>query len=98
MLPKTLSFVDVETNGLSSQFGRIIEIGIIRVEDNKVVDEFSTLINPQTSLDPFISSMTGITSEQLENAPTFYDVSSRIKEMLSDSLFVAHNVLFDYSF
>ncbi len=98
MLPKTISFVDCETTGMSSQMGRIIEIGIIRVENNVIVDEYSTLINPQTSIDPFIQTLTGITSQQLQDAPTFYDVSKRIKELLKDSMFVAHNVLFDYSF
>ena len=98
MLPKALTFVDVETTGLNALMGRVIEIGIIRVEDQKVVDEYSTLINPQTAVDPFILSMTGISSDQLENAPTFYDVSDRIRELLSNSLFVAHNVLFDYGF
>lgn len=98
MLPKVISFVDVETTGLSPQNGRIIEIGIIRVENNKVVDEFSTLINPQTLVDPFIQTMTGITQSDLENASSFYGVKDEIKKFLSGSLFVAHNVLFDYMF
>ncbi len=98
MLPNKISFVDVETTGMSSQYGKIIEIGIIRVENNIIVDQFSSLINPQTVVDPFIQTMTGITAEQLEDAPTFYDVADKIREILSDSLFIAHNVLFDYSF
>ena len=98
MLPKTLCFIDCETTGMSPQYGRIIEIGILRVEENRIVDRFQTLINPQTSLDPFIQNMTGITQEELENAPSFYAVKDDIKKILSDSLFVAHNVLFDYSF
>ncbi len=98
MIPKTLSIVDVETTGLSAQNGRIIEIGILRVEDNKIVEEFSTLINPNTHIDPFILNMTGISPEDLQNAPSFYSVSKQIKKLLSDSVFVAHNVLFDYGF
>lgn len=98
MVPRKLSFVDVETTGMSSRYGRIIEIGIIRVEDNEIVDEFSTLINPNTRVDPFITTLTGITLEQLQEAPSFYSVKDRIKKLLSDTVFVAHNVLFDYSF
>lgn len=98
MLPKTLSFIDVETSGLGPKHCRIIEIGIVRVENNKIVDKFSSLINPGTRIDPFILSMTRISTEDLQNAPSFYEVSKRVKELLSDSVFVAHNVLFDYVF
>lgn len=98
MLPKNLTFVDVETTGLNAQFGRIIEIGILRVEDNQVVEEFTSLINPLTHLDPFIQTMTGITPQELEDAPTFYEVKDDIKRLLQDSIFVAHSVMFDYGF
>ncbi len=98
MLPKAISFVDLETTGTSSRFGRIIEVGIIRVEENKIVKEFSTLLNPQTHLDPFIQSMTGISPIQLENAPSFYEIKDSVLEILKDSIFVAHNVIFDYGF
>lgn len=98
MIPKNLSFVDVETTGTSSKHGRIIEVGIIRVEEQEIVDQFSTLINPGSFVDPFILSMTGIKQEELENAPSFYQVKDKIKELLSDSLLVAHNAIFDYSF
>lgn len=98
MIPQKLSFVDVETTGLSPQHGRIIEIGIIRVEDNKIVEKFSTLVNPNTHVDPFILSMTGINPGELKNAPLFYAIKNQIKELLKDSLFIAHNAIFDYSF
>lgn len=98
MLPKALTFVDVETTGLSPVFGRIIEIGIIRVEENRIVDQFQSLINPQTSIDPFIQSMTGITQQDIDNAPSFYKVKNQIKDLLKDTIFVAHNVLFDFMF
>ncbi len=98
MIPSCLSFVDVETTGMSPRYGRIIEIGILRVENGKIVDQFSSLVNPHTVVDPFIQSMTGITAEDLQNAPSFYQIKDRIKEILKDSLFVAHNVLFDYMF
>lgn len=98
MKPKALSFIDVETTGTSPQFGRIIEVGIIRVEDGKVVEEFSSLVNPGTSVNPFIFSMTGIDPEELEEAPSFYSLKDQIRQLLTDSIFVAHSAMFDYSF
>lgn len=98
MLPQALSFVDIETTGTSIRNNKIIEIGIIRVEGKKKVGEFSTLINPYTGLDPFITNLTGITQEALSNAPSFEKVAKDILQILTDSLFVAHNVRFDYGF
>lgn len=98
MLPKNISFVDIETTGVSVTYGRIIEIGILRVEDNRLIRKYKTLINPKTYLDPFIENLTGIKSSDLENAPTFSDLKNEILELLIDSVFVAHNVRFDYGF
>lgn len=98
MLPKSISFVDIETTGTGVTYSRIIEIGILRIENNKVVKKFSSLINPETTLDPFISQFTGIRQEEVENAPTFYDLKDEILELLTNSVFAAHNVRFDYGF
>jgi DNA polymerase-3 subunit epsilon len=98
MLPDKLAFVDVETTGGSPTQNKIIEIGILRVENNKVVKTYETLLNPQQPVPPFISSMTGIASTDLEEAPTFRDVMQEIYELLEGCTFVAHNVKFDYSF
>lgn len=95
---KPLSFVDVESTGTNAINGRIIEIGIVRVEDNKVVSEYQTLLNPEVKIDPFIEQMTGINYAELVNAPLFSDVKDEIYRLLNDSIFVAHNVRFDYSF
>jgi DNA polymerase III subunit epsilon len=98
-LPKSLSFVDIETTGLSASHNRIIELGIIRVDEDRVIKEFNSLINPETArIDPFIQDMTGITLEELERAPSFYELKDEISETLADSVFVAHNVRFDYGF
>lgn len=98
MLPTALSFVDIETTGANPVSGRVIEIGILRVEDNQLVKTYKTLINPQTYIDPFIENLTGIRSTVLENAPTFDQVKDEILEILEGSIFVAHNVRFDYGF
>lgn len=98
MLPDKISFVDVETTGTNAAYGRIIEIGILRVENNKLVKKYSSLINPQMYIDPFIENLTGIKQQDLENAPTFEQIKDDILELLRDSVFVAHNVRFDYAF
>lgn len=98
MLPDVLTFIDIETTGLSAIRDRIIELGIIRVENGKVVDAFETLLNPEMMLPPEITLLTGIAMRELENAPSFYSVRNRIKELMQDSIFVAHNARFDYSF
>jgi DNA polymerase-3 subunit epsilon len=98
MLPDKLAFVDIETTGMRSAYDRIIEIGILRVENNKLVKTFHSLFNPQTYIPTEITKLTGITGRDLENAPTFRSMKDEILETLADCIFVAHNVRFDYSF
>lgn len=98
MLPQKIAFVDIETTGLGVTHDRIIEVGILRVENNKVVKTFQTVLNPQGSVSPFVNKLTGITGEELVNAPTFYEKKDEILEILEGCVFVAHNVRFDYGF
>lgn len=98
MLPKSIAFVDLETTGTRAFHDRIIEIGIVKVEDNKIVDTYHSLVNPETYLPPIITTITGIVAKDLENAPTFRQIKHDVLEQLVDSVFVAHNVRFDYSF
>jgi DNA polymerase III subunit epsilon len=97
-LPNSLCFVDLETSGLNAGYNRIIEIGLLKVVDGELVKEFKTLVNPETHVDPFIESMTGIRTEDLENAPLFDEIKDELLYLLEDSVFVAHNVRFDYGF
>ncbi len=98
VLPNKLCFVDVETTGMRSTYDRIIEIGALRVEENRVVKTFTSLINPDKYLPPEIVSLTGITPADLENAPSFREIKDEIQEMFEDAILVAHNVRFDYGF
>jgi DNA polymerase-3 subunit epsilon len=90
--------VDIETSGLSSARSKIIEISAIRVENGEVVNEYSSLINPGTSLNPYISQLTGISDDDLVNAPFFDEIAYDLDKVLKDAIFIAHNVRFDYSF
>ena len=94
----TFSFVDVETTGTFGTSDRVLEIGIIRVENGQIVSELNTLIDPGVYIPPEITRITGITEKDIINAPTFPDISDKVEELLADSIFVAHNARFDYSF
>lgn len=98
MYPTKLSFVDIETTGTNITHGRIIEIGILRIENNRLIKKYHSLINPQIRIDPFIEKLTGITQHVLDSAPLFEDIHEEIMELLADSVFVAHSVRFDYGF
>lgn len=98
MIYDNLAILDVETTGSTAPYDRIIEIGILRIEKDKVVKKFETLLNPGVGISPFIENLTGIKSQDLESAPTFSEIKSDLAELLEGSIFVAHNARFDYSF
>lgn len=91
-------FVDIETNGLNHIKGRVIEVAAIRVEDGEIVRSYQQLINPATPLPRFITSLTGITENDLVGQPLFAAIANELHDMLDGAIFVAHNVRFDYSF
>lgn len=98
MFEEPVVFVDIETNGLSHNRGRIIEIAAIRVESGKVVSSFSTILDPGTEIPEFITKLTGISEKDTAGAPTFIDISEKLYDILDGAIFIAHNVRFDYSF
>lgn len=95
---RPLVFLDIETTGASAGSSRITEIGALRVENHQIVGTFSQLVNPEQPIPPFITRMTGISNEMVWEAPTFRGVAADLELFLSDAIFVAHNVGFDYSF
>lgn len=74
---------------------RIIQIGIVIIENNEITQTFQSDINPHEKLSQHIKSLTGITDQQLEMAPEFSQVAAKIYELIEDCVFVAHNVSFD---
>ena len=90
------AIVDVETTGGKFNEEGITEIAIYRFDGNKIVDQFSSLVNPQREIQPFVQRLTGITSKMLVNAPKFFEVAKRIVEITEDAVLVAHNAEFDY--
>lgn len=89
--------LDIETTGFSpSKGGRIIEIGAVKVVDNKVVDEFSTFINPQMKIPKKITEITSITNEMVEDAPVIGKALLDFHKFLGNAVVVAHNSPFDW--
>jgi DNA polymerase-3 subunit epsilon len=98
MLAPAVAFIDLETTGSVPTGDRVTEIGIVRVVDGEVADEWSTLVNPGCSIPEEIQALTGITNAMVRDAPAFADVRREVFERLDGHLFVAHNARFDYGF
>jgi DNA polymerase-3 subunit epsilon len=97
LAPEPLVFVDLETTGANFANDRIIEIGLVEV-DSAGVREWSSLINPDSSISPFITGLTGIDTAMVSSEPRFADVAPLVLEKLRGRLFIAHNARFDYTF
>ncbi len=97
-IPVKYAIIDCETTGTSYKSGKITEIAILIHDGEKIVDEFSSLINPEQKIPYRIQQLTGINDRMVENAPKFYEVAKQIVELTEDCIFVAHNVSFDYNF
>jgi len=95
---KSLVFIDVETTGLSGYQDRIIEIYMLKVAYNGDVSEYHTLINPGRPIPKHISELTGISQNDVVNAPYEHQVAEEIREFIADGILVAHNLKFDLSF
>lgn len=90
------AIVDIETTGDKPVNFKVIEIAIILHDGQKELDRYHTLINPEERINPFISRLTGIHDADVHEAPKFYEVAKDIVEFTKDTVFVAHNVSFDY--
>ena len=89
--------VDIETTGNGYTGSKITEISIFKHDGEKVIDEFTTLVNPECNIPPFITNLTGITNAMVSNAPKFYEIAKQVIEITKGSIFVAHSVNFDYN-
>lgn len=97
--PADYVILDLETTGLSSSWDKIIEFGAIKVRNNEVIDTYSTLINPGFLIDQFIIDITGISNEDLENAPVIDNVIDDIISFIGEDILIGHNIVsFDSNF
>lgn len=92
------AIVDIETTGSRSDYHGITEVAVVIHDGKSIVDTFQTLINPEQYIPDFITQLTGITNDMVEQAPVFSDIAEELYTLLHDKIFVAHNAGFDYAF
>ena len=92
------SIIDIETTGGNQPGEKITEIAIYVHDGNQIIKSFHTLINPERNIPYNITRITGIDDRMVANAPKFYEVAKQIIELTENTIFVAHNVHFDYNF
>ena len=98
MFAPAIAFVDLETTGTTPTGDRVTEIGIVRIQDGELVEEWLSLVNPECTIPEDIQVLTGITNAMVRGAPTFSQLAREVRERLDGHLFVAHNARFDYGF
>lgn len=91
---------DTETTNFKATlpYGKIIEIGAVKIRNNEIVEYFSEFINPEMKIPKKIIALTGITDEDVKDADTIYPVLRRFKEFCGNAVLVAHNAPFDTRF
>lgn len=98
MFEENFVIVDLETTGLSPLKNEIIEIGAIKVENGKVIDTMDIFIKPKVPVSKFITRLTGITNEMLEDGIDIQEGMSKFVEFSKGYTLMAHNARFDMSF
>jgi DNA polymerase-3 subunit epsilon len=98
LLNQNCVIVDLETTGANSRFGRITEFGCLQCNVDGSDFAFEQLINPNQNIPANITRITGISNTMLVDKPSFEDLASQLATYLSDRIFIAHNVRFDYGF
>ena len=91
------SIIDIETTGNGIKGNRITEISIFKYDGHEVIDEFTSLVNPQCEIPPFITGLTGIDNQMVRDAPLLQEIIPTIEKLTKDTIFVAHSVNFDYN-
>ena len=89
------AILDIETTGGKYNEEGITEIAIYKFDGHNIVDQFSSLVNPEKPIQPFVVNLTGINNEMLRHAPKFYEIAKRVIEITDGCIMVAHNALFD---
>ena len=95
---KRFAIIDIETTGLRAGAEKITEIAIILHDGKQIIEEFSSLVNPERKIPYFITQLTGISDQLVSDAPKFYELARQIIELTDNAIVVGHNVNFDYSF
>lgn len=94
----TYCVLDLETTGFSATTEKITEVGIMKVRDGEVIDQFSCFVNPQKHIPQRVTEVTNITDDMVKDAETIEQVFPKILDFIKDSVLVAHNAPFDMGF
>ena len=94
----TYCVLDLETTGFSAKTEKITEVGIMKVKNGEVIDEFSCFVNPEKHIPERVTEVTNITDEMVKDAKTIEQVFPEILDFIKDSVLVAHNAPFDMGF
>ncbi len=101
-LVRPLSYIvlDLETTGLDPSVDAIIEIGGITVRAGRILDRYRTFVRPEPfrSLSPFVKNLTGITDQDIQNAPAFREILPSLRDFIGGHTIVGHNINFDLNF
>lgn len=90
------TIIDIETTGNGIKGNKITEISIFKYDGGQIVDEFTSLVNPESPIPYFITGLTGIDDHMVQNAPTFREIADTVLKITEGCIFVAHSVNFDY--
>jgi DNA polymerase-3 subunit epsilon len=96
--PAKLALIDCETTGGKPAQHRVVEIGLLLIDDGVITERWQTFLDPERVLPPFITKLTGITPPMLKDQPRFAEIAESLQAKLKDRIFVAHNARFDYGF
>lgn len=95
-LEKMYSIIDIESNGAGFRKESIIEIAIYKYDGHGIVDQFISLVNPESEITPFVQKLTKISPKMVRTAPRFHELAKRVVEITENTTLVGHNIEFDY--
>lgn len=93
---KLYSVIDIESNGAPFRKESIIEIAIYKYDGHEIVDQFISLVNPESEITPFVQKLTNISPKMVKTAPHFHEIARRVVEITENTTLVGHNIDFDY--
>lgn len=90
------TIIDIESNGAGFRKESIIDIAIFKYDGHEIVDQFMSLVNPESEITQFVQKLTKITPKMVKTAPKFHEIAKRVIEITEGTTLVGHNIEFDY--
>jgi DNA polymerase III subunit alpha, Gram-positive type len=97
-IDKTYCILDIETTGFDKDIDKITEIAVAKIKNGKIIEEFTTFVNPERPIPKQVQELTHITEDMVNDAPKICDVINKFVEFTKDTILVGHNIYFDLSF